>query len=411
MTKIKTALSLLLTAALLSALCACSNGGSGSKGSSQPETAGSSASSVPDPTVVNGTQMVTDAQGNTVPAPAPATVAPVSGDLNEMVSQMTLEEKVGQMFYIACPLEDAAGDVSEYHLGGLVLFGNDFNGKTADEVRADVESYQNAADIPLLIGVDEEGGTVVRASSNPNLCSAPFSSPREVYQSGGWVAVQNTEAEKAALLRSLGVNVNNAPVCDITGNTESFIYERSFSGNSQEVSEFVTQTVRIYGEYKLGSVLKHFPGYGDNTDTHEDLSYDQRPYESFVQSDFLPFQAGIENGADAIMVSHNIVTAMDADNPASLSSEVHRIIREELGFDGVIMTDDLAMQAITKYTPNDASAVTAVKCGNDILCCTNVWEQYPAVLAAVQSGDIPESQIDASVLRILKWKQKLGLIE
>ena len=110
------------------------------------------------------------------------------------------------------------------------------------------------------------------------------------------------------------------------------------------------------------------------------------------------------------MVAHNIMADVDADYPASLSKKVHDIIRNELGFDGVIMTDDLAMQAITKYTGTEAAAVTAAKCGNDILCCTDVEAQYPAVLEAVKNGEIPQEQIDASVKRILKWKHNLGLI-
>ena len=111
------------------------------------------------------------------------------------------------------------------------------------------------------------------------------------------------------------------------------------------------------------------------------------------------------------MVAHNITACMDPEMPASLSENVHKVIRDEFGFDGVIMTDDLAMQAITKYTGTDAAAVAAAKCGNDILCCSDVEAQYPAVIAAVQSGEIPEEQIDASVKRILKKKQKLGLLK
>ena len=340
---------------------------------------------------------------------ASATNAPTD-KIDDMISKMTLEEKVGQMFYIRCPDLSAAQWVQTYHLGGYVLFGRDFEGKTADEVRAVIKSYQDNAKIPLLIGVDEEGGTVVRISDNPNLRDTAFPSPKNVFASGGWDLIDSTEAEKADLLRSLGVNVNMAPVCDITSNTESFIYDRSFSGNAEEVCTFVKKVVGICNQKKLGTVLKHFPGYGDNTDTHEDMSYDSKPYEDFQKSDFLPFQAGIAAGADSILVAHNIVASMDADNPASLSAKVHQIIRDELKFDGVIMTDDLLMNAISKYTGADAAAVAAAKCGNDILCCTDVEAQYPAVLKAAQNGEISEEQINASVKRILLWKQKLGLL-
>lgn len=338
------------------------------------------------------------------------TTVPVKDKFDEIIESMTLEEKVGQMFYVRCPDVGATEYVEKYHLGGYILFGRDFEGKTAKEITAAIKSYQVQAKIPMLIGVDEEGGTVVRVSDNPNLRESAFPSPKTVYQNGGWEAIDSTEAEKADLLLSLGINVNMAPVCDITSNIDSFMYDRSFSGDVDEVCTFVTKVVNICGEKKLGTVLKHFPGYGDNIDTHEEMSYDAKPYEDFVSTGFLPFEAGIAANADAILVAHNIVASMDEEYPASLSAEIHRILREELNFDGVIMTDDLAMEAITKYTGTDTAAVFAAKCGNDILCCTDVEVQYPAVLEAAQNGEIPEEQINASVKRILTWKQRLGLL-
>ena len=143
--------------------------------------------------------------------------------LDKFISDMTLEEKVGQMFFVRCPDEGAVQQVSEYNIGGYILFGRDFDGKTKDEVLDDIHSYQNEADIPLLIGVDEEGGTVVRVSSNPNLRETPFLSPKDTYADGGWDAVKQDAEEKADLLLSLGINVNLAPVCDMTSD-ESVSY-------------------------------------------------------------------------------------------------------------------------------------------------------------------------------------------
>ena len=377
-----------LAAVMLSSLSSCSGGSSLSQESAS--SASSSASSVIETT--------------------DATKPPETDIVDKLLSEMTLEEKVGQMFYSAAPAGAGEEWITKYHMGGYVLFGNDFDGKSADDVRAMIQGYQMRSKVPLLIGVDEEGGTVLRVSYHEQLRSSGFDSPKNVYQSGGWEAIDATETEKAELLTSLGINVNNAPVCDITSNPDSFIYDRSFSGDPDEVSTFVKKVVDICKDKKLGTVLKHFPGYGDNTDTHEDMSYDSRPLDDFRNRDFIPFKAGIEAGADSIMVAHNIMADVDADYPASLSKKVHDIIRNELGFDGVIMTDDLAMQAIAKYTGAEAAAVTAAKCGNDILCCTDVEAQYPAVLEAVKNGDIPQEQIDASVKRILKWKHNLGLI-
>ena len=374
---------------MLSSLSSCSGGGSSSQNSASSGASPSGAS------VVETTEV---------------TKPPETDIADKLLSEMTLEEKVGQMFYSSVPVGAGEDWITKYHMGGYVLFGNDFDGKSADDVRAMIQGYQMRSKVPLLIGVDEEGGTVLRVSYHEQLRSSGFDSPKNVYQSGGWEAIDATETEKAELLTSLGINVNNAPVCDITSNPDSFIYDRSFSGDPDEVSTFVKKVVDICKDKKLGTVLKHFPGYGDNTDTHEDMSYDSRPLDDFRNRDFIPFKAGIEAGADSIMVAHNIMADVDADYPASLSKKVHDIIRNELGFDGVIMTDDLAMQAIAKYTGAEAAAVTAAKCGNDILCCTDVEAQYPAVLEAVKNGDIPQEQIDASVKRILKWKHNLGLI-
>lgn len=375
----KRALSLLLTGVLLCLLCAC-----GGNASSTAETAQSAATE------------------------APPTTAP--DVIETTLRQMSVEEKVGQLFYARCPEENAESLIRDCHLGALLLFGRDFEGKTAEKIRTDIASYQSVSKLPLLIGVDEEGGTVVRVSDNPNLRDAPFDSPRNTYQGGGWDAVEAAEAEKADLLLSLGVNVNNAPVCDVTGNPDSFIYDRSFSGDAQEAAEYVRRAVTVCNGKKLGAVLKHFPGYGDNSDTHEADSYDSKSMEDFRAVDFVPFQAGIAAGAGAVMVSHNIVACMDGSNPASLSPEVHRVLREELGFAGVIVTDDLVMAAVSEDTDAAVAAVSAVKSGNDLLCCSEPETQYSAVLAAVKNGDISEARIDESVRRILKWKQSLGLL-
>ena len=388
MTKTKRGISSVLAAALLCSLCACSGGNSSSSKAESGRPAESSAAEV-----------------TTAEAPTEA-----KSGVDELLDGMSTEEKVGQMFYVCWPDANALSRIENYHPGGFVLFGVDFADKDADEIKSTIAAYQSASKIPMLIGVDEEGGTVVRVSDNPNLRDSAFMSPKDTYLSGGWEAVEAAESEKADLLLSLGVNVNNAPVADVTGNTESFMYDRSFSSDPETVSDYIRRTVAICKQKKLGTVLKHFPGYGDNTDTHEDMAYDAKPYEDFQNVDFVPFKAGIDSGADAVMVAHNIVASIDENMPASLSAEAHRVLRDELGFDGVIMTDELSMAAISNYTGDEAAAVTAIKCGNDLLCCSNVEAQYPAVLAAVQNGEISEEQIDAAVRRILLWKQKLGLI-
>lgn len=330
--------------------------------------------------------------------------------IEELLSAMTVEEKVGQMFFVRCPDTGAAEAVSEYKLGGYILFGRDFKNKTAEQVRNDISSYQSAAGVPLLIGTDEEGGTVVRASSNPNLFSHSCLSPQDLFAQGGMDAIIQDARQKSVTLLDLGVNVNLAPVADVSTDSNDFIYDRAFGQDAQATAEYVSNVVKTMDAQGIGSVLKHFPGYGNNVDTHTGVAVDERPYETFQTSDYLPFTAGIQAGADAVLVSHNVMTCVDSQLPASLSPAVHKELRETLGFQGVIMTDDLAMDAVAAYAGDQSPAVMAVKAGNDMIVTTDFQTQIPEVIQAVKSGEIDEEQIDQSVTRVLKWKYDLGLL-
>lgn len=331
--------------------------------------------------------------------------------LEQLTSSLSLEEKVGQMFIARCPAENAAEDAATYHLGGYILFARDFESNDPQLVTGNIQSYQEASDIPMLIGVDEEGGTVNRVSKYPAFRETPFLSPQSLYASGEWELIQSDTAEKSELLLSLGINVNFAPVCDVSQNPEDFIYQRSFGGDPFQTAQYVQTVVTGMKEEGIGSVLKHFPGYGNNADTHTGIAYDERSFDSFSDSDFIPFQAGIDAGADMVLISHNIVGCMDSEKPASLSAAVHQILRNRLGFDGVIVTDDLSMDGIRDFTDDRQAAVLAVLAGNDLICCTDYQTQIPAVIDAAASGEIPEQLIDEAVTRILKMKQSLGLLE
>jgi beta-N-acetylhexosaminidase len=343
---------------------------------------------------------------NTVHKPDPTSYDKIASSI---LNEMTLEEKVGQMFFVRCRSEFAMTDLETYHLGGYILFSVDFQDKSKEQISKDIKSYQEASKVPLLIGVDEEGGLVNRISKFPELRSVPFQSPQELYQLGGFDYIKNDTAEKAKFLKSFGININLAPICDVSTNPKDFIYNRSFGKNAKSTSEYVNTVVTEMGSQGLGSTLKHFPGYGNNVDTHTGIAFDERSYNSFVENDFLPFQAGIEAGAGSILVSHNIVKSMDKDYPASLSLAVHQILREELGFQGVIMTDDLSMDAIDQYT-NDEAAILAINAGNDLIIASDFDIQIPAVIEAVKDNKITEEHIDESVLRILLWKLNLGII-
>ena len=343
-------------------------------------------------------------------SPAGETGQEQNDPVQALLESMTVEEKVGQLFFVRCPEENAAEDVAAYHLGGVLLFGRDFKDRTYGEVRAATDALQAAAEIPLLIGADEEGGTVVRASSNPNLRSEKFAAPQTVYAQSGLEGLAADAAEKSSFLLGLGVNVNLAPVADVAADSGSFIYGRTLGLDAEGTAEGMRAIVSAMSEAKIGSVLKHFPGYGDNVDTHTGIALDERPYEDFVNGDFLPFRAGIEAGASSVLVSHNIVQCMDASLPASLSPEVHRVLREELGFESVILTDDLAMDALKAYAEDGTVAVLAVMAGNDMLVTTDYRTQIPQVLAAVEDGTVSEETLDNAVVRVLRWKQALGLL-
>lgn len=341
----------------------------------------------------------------------PATASAEPPDpIQMLLDSMTVEEKVGQLFLARCPAKNAPEDISAYYLGGYILFGQNFENETPDSFRQKIAQWQAASPIPLLIAVDEEGGTVCRVSNRRAFRSSRFPSPREAYASGGMEEVLAVETEKAGLLRDLGINVNMGPVCDITTGFGAFMYARSLGESPEETGRFVSATAQIYSNHSIGSVLKHFPGYGNNSDTHTGIARDDRSLAELEDVDLVPFVAGIKAGADAVLVSHSIIDALDSSTPASLSPAVHEYLRNTMGFDGVIVTDDLVMQAITDTYGAGEAAVLAVLAGNDLLCSTEYRIQYPAVLEAVQEGRISMAQLDESVMRIMQWKRELGLI-
>lgn len=329
--------------------------------------------------------------------------------LEKLVSAMTLEEKLGQMFFIKNDGRFDADELSHYPAGGIILFAGDFRGETSESLTSKIEQFQAVSTYPLLIGTDEEGGSVVRVSQYSALSSNIFESPRVLYERGGFDAVKEDAKNKSRLLLSYGINVNFAPVCDLSGQPGEFMYLRSFGKDAASTSEYVRTVVSVMKEQKIGSVLKHFPGYGDNGDTHTSIIRDTRTYEQLETNDFLPFNAGMEAGADCILVSHNIVCALDDELPASISPKVHEVIREKLGFDGVIITDDLMMAGVADMYDEGELAVRAIKAGNDMLLSTSYRSQMEAVVQAAKDGELDEEQINESVLRILKWKYKLGL--
>lgn len=347
-----------------------------------------------------------------VSTPAPTT-QPITTGIQETeeidplilrIDAMTDEDLAGQLFL-----------ASTYRLGeikpaGIVLFASDIQDQTPESLSEVLNGYNTGAAVPLFFAVDEEGGTVNRVSLHKTFRDTPFSSPRKLMEQGGIDLLLKTETEKAKLLKSVGIHVNLAPVCDITTDSDAFMYERSLGLSPKETGDVIGKMVETANNHQMGTVLKHFPGYGDNTDTHVGIAVDDRPLEQLETVDLVPFQAGIDAGCGAVMVSHTIINAIDETLPASLSPAVHDYLRTDMGFDGVILTDDLIMDAIKDHYGMGEAAVLALLAGSDLLCTSDCSEAYHSVLEAMESGRISRERVESSVLRILQWKQALGIL-
>ena len=357
----------------------------------------------------------------------------------QKLSEMTTDEKIAQVLLVRYPDVGGASALAQYSFGGYLFFAKDFAGKTTSEVQNLINSLQNTAKIPILTAVDEEGGTVVRVSSNPNLAPTRFPSPREVYAEGGLAAIAADTRQKSQTLQNLGLNLNLAPVVDVSTSPTDYMYSRSLGQNAKITADFartVIETSQKFNAQALaqarktdggnqeidqgttenqktattqGTVsytLKHFPGYGNNLDTHTGGSIDRRSFDDLLQTDLPPFQAGITAGAEAVLVGHNTVTALDAENPASLSPNVHVLLRQGLNFSGVVITDDIAMAAIDS---DAAPTVQALLAGNDLVITSDYATSISDVRAALKTGQLSESQLNRAAKRVLAWKYYKGL--
>lgn len=325
------------------------------------------------------------------------------------LKKLSLDEKIGQLFLARYPSDNAKAinDLKTYKLGGYIFFEVDFKDKTKEEVINMTSNIQKNATIPLLTAVDEEGGKVVRISSNPKLVSEKFKSPRELYGQGGFDLIRRDTLEKSTVLTNLGLNLNLAPVVDVSTNPSDYMYPRTIGEDTKITSEYAKTVISAGKEGKVSYTLKHFPGYGNNSDTHQGGVTDNRRYDEIQKNDLPPFKAGIDAGAESILISHNTVNSIDNMNPASLSATVVNLLRKDLGFTGITITDDLAMGAVSSI---DDAAIKAILAGNDLIITTNYEEDIKSVKKAVESGRISEDHIDKLAFRILAWKHYKGLM-
>ena len=318
----------------------------------------------------------------------------------EKLENMTLDEKIAQILLVRYP-DDGLGVLKNNQFGGYVFYAKDFKDKTYDEVKIMMSDLQGVSKIPILTAVDEEGGRVVRVSSNPHLASIPFKSSRELYLEGGFDRIKEDTIQKSKLLYDLGINLNLAPVIDVSTNSNDYMYSRSLGENSDITSKYAKTVISASQGLGVSYTLKHFPGYGNNLDTHEDVVIDKRSYESILKNDFPPFKAGIDEGAEAVLVSHNIVSSVDLENPDSLSSSIHNLLRNELKFTGIIITDDLAMGATKDI---DGATLKAILSGNNLIITTDYEKSINSVKEAISNKVIDESLIDRLAFRIIAWK-------
>ena len=329
--------------------------------------------------------------------------------VEEILKTMTLEEKIGQMMIIGVHGKAINTDIrfllDNYHFGGIIFF--DRNMESKSQVKSFVEELQANAHqkLPLFIALDEEGGRVARMKHDLQV----MPSQQEIGSTGDVSLARNYASQTARNLREIGVNLNFAPVADIAA-TDT----RSFSGDANIVTDFVLSAAKGYEDEKFFYTLKHFPGIGKSkVDPHKALSNIDDDKATLEATDFLPFKkviAAKDNSKFMVMVGHLRYTAVDAENPATISPAIITgLLRDEMKFDGVVVTDDLQMGAVDGY--NENIGVKAIKAGVDIALVCHEYEiqekVYSSILDAVKRGEISESRIDESVRRILKMKLNL----
>lgn len=325
----------------------------------------------------------------------------------DKLQKMSLDEKIGQIILARYPNSNEVDDLKKYKLGGYLFFEKDFKDKEKSEVQNMIKNLQTNSSIPLLTAVDEEGGKVVRVSSNPKLVSEKFKSPQELYDIGGFDEIKKDTINKSNVLKELGLNLILAPVVDVTTSEDAYMYQRTLGLGTTETSKYAKTVIEASKGTGVSYSLKHFPGYGNAEDSHSNITEIDDSYTDIVNSFYPPFEAGIASGAEAIIVNHNIYKNIDSNNPASLSATVHNILRNDLKFTGVIITDNLDMNAIQNISDVTLKAVLA---GNDIIITTDYEESFNSIKNAINDNNLSLSTINKMVFRVIAWKYSKGLM-
>ena len=328
--------------------------------------------------------------------------------VDKIVASMSQTEKLGQMMMIGIQGtkvdDDSLYMLNQYHMGGVILF--DRNMESPEQVKqltSDLQAQSNEK-VPLFIGIDEEGGDVVRMAEK----LTPPPSQKEIGSTGDIEQAKTWAIKTAKSLKDMGINVNFAPVADVGSNDK-----RSYSTDTNTVIDFVRAATKGYQQENIIYSLKHFPGIGKGkVDSHVDSSNIDASKDTLMAEDILPFKTIIDENEPNdyfILVSHLKYPALDEEYPASLSSKIMTdLLRNELGYKGIIITDDMEMGAVANHNDFRSIGVNAVKVGADIVLVCHEYqhqqEVYLGLLDAVNSGEISQERIDESVKRIIKVK-------
>ncbi len=332
------------------------------------------------------------------------------------LSDLSLEEKVGQMIFAGIKGTDITNEtkkiISTHQVGGIILFKDNLKNANQSVSLLNAIKQENTNNkVPLFLGVDEEGGRISRL---PELTKLPTN--EELGKRNDISLSYNIGKLLGKELSAFGFNLDFAPVLDINSNPHNpIIGDRSFGTDAELVSELGLQMMKGIQSEQVISVIKHFPGHGDTAvDSHKELPIIQKSLEELQALELIPFKHAVEQGAEVVMVGHILLPKIDSTYPASISERIITdVLREQLGYEGIIITDDMTMKAILNNLEIGESAVSAVKAGNDIVLVAhnyaNVKKAIDSIIKAIENGEITEQRIDESVKRILSIKKKYNL--